>query len=104
MNATDKVRVNLSEITFAELADALDLVGVADLAAATAGEQTRANAAFAYVYLRRDNPSITYDDVLAMPVASIEIVQADAAGKTPGDAPNGAPPPPSDANGASPRT
>ena len=98
---TDKVRVNLAEITFAELADALDRVGVADLATASAAQQARANAAFAWVFLRRTRPEITYEDVLAMPVASIEIVQVDAEGESPGGAPNGAPPQLSGVRGAS---
>ena len=101
---TDKVRVNLADITFTELADALDVVGIADLAKASAAEQTRANAAFAWVYLRRTDPTVTYDDVLAMPVSRIEIVQADSPGEVPGGAPNGVPPPPSVELGASRRT
>ena len=100
---TAKVKVNLAEITFAELADALDLVGVRDLASASAGEQTRANAAFACVYLRRSDPTITFDDVLNMPVSALEIVQADA-DPNPDGVPNGAPPPPSVDSGTSPPT
>lgn len=76
----DKIRVDFGEITFAELGDAVDAAGVTDLAKMTAGEQARANAAFAWVVLRRDHPDVTLDEVLAMPVSSVEVVGADGAG------------------------
>lgn len=80
----DKVRVDLAEITFRELGDALDACGVDDLANAKAGEQARANAAFAWAVLRRDFPDVTLDEVLSMPVSSVEVVGADGLGNAVG--------------------
>lgn len=96
----DKVRVDFADITFAELGDALDAAGVADLAKATGGQQARANAAFAWVVLRRDHPDVTLDDVLRMPVSAVEVVGADAMGK-PSAPSDGAPLLGSDALGGS---
>ena len=61
MDLPDKVRVDFAEITFRELGDALDASGVPDLSKATAGQQARANAAFAWVVLRRDHPDVTLE-------------------------------------------
>lgn len=80
MTLPDKVRVDFAEITFAELADALDVCGVGDLTRASGAEQARANAAFAWVVLRRDDPDVEYADVLRMPVQSVEVVGADDPG------------------------
>lgn len=96
---SERVRIDLSTITFGEMADALDAVGdVADLTEATAAQQARANAALAWVVLRRDQPALTYADVLAMPMASMEVV---AEGEAVGGGLNGSPPPASLARGAS---
>jgi len=96
----DKVRVDFAEITFAELGDALDAAGVADLQKATGGQQARANAAFAWVVLRRDHPDVTLDDVMRMPVSAVEVVGADAMGKAAAPS-DGGTPPASDAPGGS---
>lgn len=96
----DKIRVDFPTITFRELADALDVCGVADLTTATGAEQARANAAFAWVVLRRDDPDVSFDDVLGMPVSAVEVVGVDDPGKAP-DVSAGATLPASRAHGGS---
>lgn len=96
----EKVRVDFGEITFEELGDALDVCGVTDLTKASAKDQARANAAFAWVVIRRDHPDVTYDEVLRMPVQSVEVVGATMPGNSLG-ADDGATPRASPAPGES---
>ena len=102
MNLPDKIRVDMNEITFRELGDALDASGVADLANATGGEQARANAAMAWVVLRRDYPDVTLDAVLDLPMSALEVIGSDDPGNLDG-ATDGATPRPSLAPGESDR-
>jgi len=88
----DKVRVDFQELTFRELGDALDAAGVDDLATATGGQKARANAAIAWVRLRRDYPDVTLDEVLDLPMAVLEVVGAGDPGNLDGATDGGTPP------------
>lgn len=72
----EKVRVDLAEITFGEMIDATEAADVADVTRASPADQARLNAAFCWVVLRRDYPSVTYADALALPVSRVEVIQA----------------------------
>lgn len=100
----EKVRVDLAEITFGEMIDATEVADVADVTKASAADQARLNAAFAWVVLRREYPDVTYADALALPVARVEVIQATDPFSPTSGATDGEPPPASPEPGTSDRS
>ena len=92
MNDDEKIRVDLSRLTMADLADALDACGVKDLAAASGGDQIRSTIAFAWVWKRKTDPTYTYEEASTLPIGSIEVVDGKDADPEVSGAHNGAPP------------
>lgn len=85
------IAVDLSALNMGDLADAMEVAGVDDLANAKGAEQVRLTAAFAWVVRRREDESFSYADALALPMGAISVSGTDAVPETLRGASSGAP-------------
>jgi hypothetical protein len=78
---TERIRVDMADLTLGELADVSELLdgGLSDTL--TGAQQPRAIAAIVCVVQRRTNPDYTLDQALALKMSDLEIVNADAEGE-----------------------
>lgn len=88
---TDKLRLDMADLTLGELAQVGDLLGVSLTEAMQGPQQTRAMAAIACVVMQRTNPAATFQDALQLRMSDLEVVNADdpsgQSGGNTGDAP-----------------
>lgn len=69
---SDKIRVDVSELTLGEMAEAAELAGDTD----APGGSFRNLAAMAAIVKRRTEPTYTYEDALRLTMGELEIVEA----------------------------
>lgn len=70
---TEKIRVDVAEMTLGEMAEAIEAAGAED----TAGFNFRQTAALAWIVVRRTDPTFTYEQALQLRVGELDIVGAD---------------------------
>jgi len=97
---TDKIRVDMADLTLAEMAEVGETVGETLDVALAGPRQPLAVAAVAWVVRRRSDPTFTYEAAKQLRLGDIEMIGADAHPEAPG-ASNGASPQPSPASGVS---
>lgn len=85
---TEKIRVDVSEMTLGEMAEAVEVAGDPG----SSGFNFRQTAALAWIVVRRTDPTFRYDDALALKIGGLDIVEQSP--EVLGGA-TGAPPPPS---------
>jgi len=74
---TDKIRVEVADLTLGELADAGELLGGPLHEAMTGMAQPKAIAAIVCVIQRRTDPAYTMEQALGLRMADVELVGAD---------------------------
>lgn len=71
-----KVRIDQATLTFAELADIEETLGVS-LSGLFESSQAKGMAALVWITVRRNDPAFTYDDALQYGPADLDNVDAD---------------------------
>lgn len=71
---TDKIRVDVSDLSLEEMAEALEAMG--DVDEKSKGFNFRQTAALAWVTIKRTNPEFTYEQALKMKIGELDIVEA----------------------------
>jgi len=74
---TDRIRVDMADLTLGEMADAGELLGVSLAAAMEGVLQPKAIAAIVCVLQRRTRPDFTLDDALRLHMRDIDLVNPD---------------------------
>lgn len=92
-----RLRLDHGDITLQEMADAEEVLGCS-LATAFERSQAKAIAALAWIVKRRDDPTFTFDQALALRMSDLDIVTPGSPGEVPGGG-NGLSPPASPASG-----
>lgn len=86
---TEKLKVDMQQLTLRELSDARDVLDGTSLADVMQTDQWRGTAVLAYLTKRRTDPGFTFDQALDLRMADIELVNPDPEAQ---GAPNGAEP------------
>lgn len=85
---TEKIRVDVSEMTLGEMAEAVEVAGNES----ASGFNFRQTAALAWIAMRRTDPTFTYEQALLLKMSDLDIVGEDANPEVPGGVTGVAPP------------
>ena len=69
--SSDKIRVDVSEMTLRDMAETLEVAGDPD----SAGFNFRQTAALAWLVVRRTDPTFTYEQALDLKIGDLDIVE-----------------------------